>query len=501
MPAKPDYFSTDALRRDLKGRAVRGGLVTAGGQGLTVAVQLAAVPALARLLDPRDFGLVAMVTFFTGFAAMFVDAGMSMATVQREQINQHQVSNLFWLATSLGLLVAIVIDMLSPAIAWFYREPRLVAITIALSTSFVFSGLTIQHQALLRRGMQFVTLATIQVVTIGLSNALAIAVAWYYHSYWALVVLPVSMAATRMIGTWWASGWRPGLPRRGSGVREMVGFGANLTGFNLINYFARNADNMLIGWWWGANPLGFYDRGYRIMMAPLNQINAPLAGIMIPALSRLQDQPAKYRTAYFRAVSILQVVSCPLMAFVAITAPWVVNVVFGPGWEETGPILRWLAIAGFLQPMANSLGWLYISQGRGSDMMRWGMVGSSLIVVSFVLGLAWGPVGVARAYAVAFYTLIVPLSYWYVGCNGPVTTNDLWRLSLSAILLASPTIIVSMLVVRQFSDWTSAAGLLLSGILSAIATVVAAVSTHSGRELIVEFKALLQHAIGMPGKT
>ncbi len=92
-------------------------------------------------------------------------------------------------------------------------------------------------------------------------------------------------------------------------------------------------------------------RAYRVMTAPLNQISAPLAGVMIPALSRIQDQPAKYRKAYFRAVTILQIVSCPLMAFVAVTAPWIVDVVFGPGWEQTGPILRWLAIAGILQPL------------------------------------------------------------------------------------------------------------------------------------------------------
>ncbi len=111
--------------------------------------------------------------------------------IQREQINQQQISNLFWLSSALGLLAAVVVAALSPGIAWFYNEPRLIAITVALSASFILSGLTIQHQALLRRGMQFTALAVIQVISVGIANVLAIVVAWHYRSYWALVVLPI----------------------------------------------------------------------------------------------------------------------------------------------------------------------------------------------------------------------------------------------------------------------------------------------------------------------
>src|SRR5690606_15172938 len=132
---------------------------------------------------------VAMVTFFTGFSAMFVDAGLSMATVQRDKITHQQVSNLFWLAAAMGLVISVVIALYSPLIAWFYDEPRLIPITLALAVTPVLGGLTIQHQALMRRAMMFRQMNSLRIVTLIISYAVAIAIAYFYRSYWALVAL------------------------------------------------------------------------------------------------------------------------------------------------------------------------------------------------------------------------------------------------------------------------------------------------------------------------
>ncbi len=474
---------------------MRGGLWTLGSQGMIVAIQFSAIPILTRLLDPTDFGLVAMVTVFMGFSTMFVDAGLSMSTVQREEITHQQVSNLFWLAAGLGLVVSLMIVAAAPAIAWFYSEPRLIPISLALATTPLLAGLTIQHQALLRRTMKLRQLSLIHVLGTLFSYLLAVTIAWIYRSYWALVVLTISVAALRTLGTWIACRWWPSLPKRGAGIRSMVGFGANLTGFSFVNYFARSGDNMLIGWWWGAEPLGFYERAYKLMMAPLQQVNSPLSGVMIPALSRLAGQPEKYRDAYFQAIAILQIVSCPIMAFVAVMAPQIVDVVFGRGYEEAGPILRWLAIAGSVQTVGQSLGWLYISQGRGRDMMVWGIIASSLVILSFLIGLPWGPVGVARAYAVLIWLIIVPVCYYGVGRRGPITMLDLLQSTAVAVVYAMPTIIASLLVVYRFPTLPSPAGIALSGTASLIASLTALVSTKVGRQLASDNIRLLQATI------
>jgi PST family polysaccharide transporter len=495
MSTKFDYFSEHGLRRGLKAKTVRGGLYTGLAQGAMALVALVTVPVMARLLQPADFGMLAMVAVFTGFAAMFVDAGFSMATIQQAHINHQQVSNLFWITAALGVAVALLTCAASPLIAWFYGEPRLMPITCAISVSFVLSGLTVQHQALLRRSMRYNAITFVQVGSYIGGYIVAITLAWIYRSYWALVALPLSAALFRMLGTWFISAWRPSLPRREPGMWRLIHFGAHLTGFTFVNYFARNADNMLIGWWWGQVPLGFYERSYKLMMTPLAQINAPLMNVIVPALSRLRDEPAKYREAYFRAVGMLQIVSCPLMAFVVVTAPWVVDVVFGPRWQEVAPILRWLAIAGFLQPLSNSLGWLYISQGRTVAMLKWGLIGGALIVASFILGLGWGPVGVARAYALMICLIIVPLSYFYVGRTGPVTAWDLFQLTGYALLYSAPAALLSCFVAYCLPGLSSFVKVLVSGFASTSASALFLFSTQAGRRFATETLLILKQAV------
>ncbi len=210
-----DYFSSESLRRDLKGKTVRGGIVTAVAQGARIVISMATIPVLSRLLDPADFGLVAMVTVFTGLGGMFVDSGLSMATVQRNEITRQQVTNLFWLSTVFGLLVAVVVILLAPVVSWIYDEPKLTAIMRALSVSFVFSGLTLQGQALMRRGMQFTGLAASSMIALVSGQAVAIGWAWYYHGqpqdYWALILLPVVTAAVNMLCVWLQCQWLPRL--------------------------------------------------------------------------------------------------------------------------------------------------------------------------------------------------------------------------------------------------------------------------------------------------
>jgi polysaccharide transporter, PST family len=428
-----DYFSDESLRRDLKGKTVRSGLAVGTAQACLMAMQFGSIPILTRLLTPADFGLVAMVTVVTGFASMFVDAGLSMATVQRDKITHQQVTNLFWLAVLLGSGIAAIVAAMAPAIAWFYSEPRLVAVTLVLAISFVFSGLTIQHQALLTRSMQFKKLTVIQVVAAALGHITAISWAWYFHSYWALVFRPLVIAVAQAVGTIAACHWRPGLPQRGTGVRQLAYFGFHLAGFNLINYLARNADYMLIGWRWGAVPLGFYERAYRLLMYPIQQINYPISNVAIPALSRLQSEPAKYIRAYESMIGKLIFASGTVVGFLIVTSDWVIQLFMGDQWLDSIPIFQWLAFVAVRQAYLNTTSWLFVSQGRSREMLHWAFIGVPISIASFVVGLPYGPKGVAMAYAIIPFILTPPILFWMLGRRGPMSNAYLWKFYLYAM--------------------------------------------------------------------
>lgn len=483
-----DYFSSDALRADLKGRTVRGGAITAAAQVANIFISLAAISVLARLIDPADFGLIGMVTVLTNFAAMFVDSGLSMATVQREKITSQQVSNLFWIASGLGAVIALIVACLAPFVAWFYGEPRLTAITLALSVSFLFSGFTLQHQALLRRNMQFVALSTITIVAILIGQLAGIAWAWQFYKseydYWALVLIPITTAGVRLMGTWLACRWQPGWPTARVGTRGLVEFGANLTGFNFVNYFARNADNLLIGWYYGPVALGFYDRAYKLLSIPLRQINGPITGVAIPALSRVIEDPAKYRRFFLRLLQLVLIITMPLAAFLFSTRDWCVDLLLGPKWAAAVPIFAWLSLAAFLQPFSQVTGWLFLSQGRGREMFHWGIVGGSTAVASFLVGLPWGPVGVAACYSISGLLVRMPILTFWTTRRGPVGMGDVLRV-MPLPLGVGGAVFLSLSLLRQIvTIESSIMGILAAMVIALTAWLAVLFSTTAGRNTL-----------------
>jgi PST family polysaccharide transporter len=472
---------------------IRGGAVTLIAQGAQFALSMAGTVVLARLLTPKDYGLIGMVTVVTGFLTLFKDLGLSQATVQREELTHRQTTNLFWVNVAASTLVALVAASLGPLIARFYGEPRLTSITMVLAAGFVLGGLTVQHQALLTRQMRFGLLAASAIVSAVMGLAVGIVLAWRGASYWALVGQQLTVALTTAAMAWIFCGWRPGLPSRGSGVRELVAFGGNITGFNVVNYFARNGDNLLIGKVWGPAALGLYAKAYQLLLLPLTQINYPVAAVLVPTLSRLAHDPERYRAAFVRTLEKLLMVTMPGIVFLMVTADWAVRVVLGPQWTEAATIFSWLAVAGFLQPVGTTTGWLFVSQNRTRDMFKWGIIGSTMAIASILIGLPWGPVGVAMSYGLSGLLVRTPVGLWYVGRNGPVRTRDFYVTMLPFALSA----ICSGLAVLGYR-WIAAPARPLVGLVTAFA-IAAPVAlgvmalTRSGRAAMRDMIHSLSH--------
>ena len=443
-------FQTDHLKINLGGRAARGGVVAITSQGLKFIVTLAATSVMARLLTPQDYGLIGMVAFVTGFVSMYKDLGLSAATIQKSEINSEQISTLFWVNVCLSLAITLLTIALAPLVAWFYGEPRLTAITVVISIGFLISGLTVQHEALLRRQMRYLALAAIGLSSVVMGYVVGILMAWRGFSYWALVGSQLAVIITGTALTLSLCRWVPGLPKRHTGVRSMIKFGGNLTGFTTINYFSRNLDNLLIGRFAGAQQLGLYSRAYQLMLLPIEQINEPVTSVAVPSLSRLMDSPDAYRRAYLRMLEKIAMLTMPGVVLMILTSDWIIHIFLGPQWVGAVRIFVILGISALFQPIANTTGWLLISQGRTHDMLKWGLISGPIIIASFLIGLPWGAVGVAASYACARVCVVDPLLYWFVGREGPVRTIDFYK-TMAPFVVAS---LGALLAGASFRRWS-----------------------------------------------
>ncbi len=444
-PGANEHFRTDHLLGDLKGRSVRGGAVIVAERLSTLVLKIGSMVVLARLLAPAEFGLVAMVTAFTGIVGRFRTLGLPSATVQRAQINHQQVSTLLWLNVAAGLALMLLGMIAAPAIALFYGEPRLTPICMALSAQFALGGLTVQHQALLRRQMRFTALASINVSAITLGTAAAIALAWSGAGYWALVAMPLVTAGTEASLAWLLCDWRPGLPRRVEGVRSMIAFGSNVAGASILNRLCHSVDNILIGMVWGAGPLGLYSKAYNLLKLPRYQIHAPLTKIALPSLSRLQGDPPRFRKYYQTGITVIFALAMPITTFALADAESLVTVVLGEAWRDAVPIFQMLAPAAFFGTLNAALMWVFIPLGRSDRQMRLAGVRTLLTVAAYLAGLPWGPIGVAAAYSTSRGLLVLPeLLYAFAGT--PLKLRDLgqaaWRPAATSLASAAVLAII-----------------------------------------------------------
>jgi PST family polysaccharide transporter len=417
----PGARSTEHINRE----SVRGGVIMLATQGMRFFVQIASTMVFARLLTPHDFGYVAMVTAITGFVALFQDANLSTVTVQRAQITHAEVSTLFWINVALSVTVMAVVAALAPAIAWFYHEPRLVWITLTLAGTFVFGGLSAQHQALLRRDMQFKKLAAADVFSMLLGFVIGLVMAKAGFGYWALVGASFTTAFVNCAVIWIVCAWRPTLPTRTTEVRSLVAFGGRLTGFQVLVHFTRNFDNVVIGRALGSVALGIYSKAYALLALPINQVNTPLSSVVIPALSRLQNEPKEYARFYLRALRSLSFLTLPLVVFSAIFAHDVVRVLLGEQWLRAAFVFQLLAPAALVGAINVAPGWLCISLDRSKQQLIYGCVSAPVCVVAFLVGVKWGMEGVAAGFSLT-YTLLFWLFVLYATKGSPVKFSEVF---------------------------------------------------------------------------
>ena len=418
------------------------------GQAAKLFLRTGSMVVLARLLTPGEYGLVGMVLPVTEFVLMFRDMGLSTATVQRAQVNHAQISTLFWVNIAIGVMLAAITVGLAPVIAWFYGDLRLTWITVALAVGLVFGGLTIQHHALLRRQMRFVSLAVIEVAGVSVGIMTAILAACLGAGYWSLVLMHLAIPATTAVGVWVFLGWRPGWPHLRCGVRSMLNFGRDVIGFRMVNYFAMQSDKILIGRFCGADVLGLYGRAYGLLMMPLTQMTWPITSVALPVLSRIQDEPEKYRSYYARLVQLLSFVSMPMVVFLAVYSKSIINVVLGDQWAGASQIFQVLAITAFIQPLSSTTIVVMVSLGYSGRLLKFGIVNSAVVVLSFAVGIRWGVIGVAAAYAVANYVVLLP-GLWYCFHKTPVSV---WTF-LAAIVrpaIASLVTALAIILIRPY---------------------------------------------------
>lgn len=392
----------------IRSRMARMWLVSVVGKGGAQIVQLLSLVALARLLSPSDFGLIAMVMAVIGIANIFSDIGLSAATVRAKNISSEQASTLMSINIGFGALMTVIVLCAAPLVSLFYDDQRLTPIAHALAWTFLLGSMGTQHLALLRRQLKFAALAWMNLIAVILGQGVAVLLAFHGFGYWSLVIGTLLTQASKVLMAWILNSWRPVKPVFDANVKRMISFGGNLMIFSLLGYLAFNIHNVIIGWRFGPEEVGYYNRAFVIVSLLAGYVVGPLSLVAPAALSRMTDEPERYNETYLHTVAMMLLLTAPISFATAIAAEDIVEIILGNRWQSSVVIVQILALGIVPQTLCASSGWLYLSQGDSRSMMQWGVCGWGALILFLIIGVSYGAKGVAAAYTSGMFILLYP---------------------------------------------------------------------------------------------
>ena len=369
-----------------------------GNQGLQFLSSLI----LARLLLPREYGLVAIAYVFVGFAGIFRDLGLGGAIIHRRDLTRTDEDTAFWISAVSGFLVTGVLIALSVPLADFFHEPALRGLIILASLTFTVSVSTVPA-ALLERQLRFRSLATLEVAAGGLGLAMTVVSALAGLGAASLLLGPLIGTVIQVPLTFYLARWRPGLQLSRAAARRLWSFGGFLAAFNIANYFSRNGDNLLVGKVLGSGPLGLYSRAYNLMLLPVTLVTQVLGRVLFPAYSQISDDIPRLRRAVVASLKFTSAITFLVAALFLGLGTDLIVVLYGDNWRGAGPALELLAVAVCPQIIGGTAGAVLQALGRTDVQFRLGMISAVLLVASAAFGLFFGILGVSAAFTIGAF--------------------------------------------------------------------------------------------------
>lgn len=439
-----------------------------GSRVFTQLVQLGATLLLARVLSPEEFGLIAMITVLIGFAQFFMEMGLGSAIIQHPNVDEEQLSSLFWVNCSIGAVLTLGFWLLAPFIADFYHQPSLAPLTRLVSFTFLISALNVVQYNTLRREMRFRALGVVDSLGVVVSNLVGVSLAFAGFGVWALAWQSLLGALVPVVGIWIIRPWRPKFVFAYHRVRELLAFGGNLLAFNILNYSSQNVDDVAVGRAFGADALGAYSRAYELMRLPWRQVSGVVARVMLPAMAELRNDDERAREVYLRGIRYTALLNFAIIAIMFACADVLVAVVLGAQWLGVVPLLRIFCPTGAMTSVGTTVGWVYLSRGRADLMLRW-EIGASLVKIAAIFaGIPFGVEGVAVSYGLATAVLFYP-SFWMpcrlIGLDFKQLTRAMAPPALCALALTLVLFGANLALPSSFAPGAKVAILIPGGLL------------------------------------
>jgi O-antigen/teichoic acid export membrane protein len=455
---------------NIKEKAVKGVFWSAmqkwGEQSISFIVFLV----LARRLGPEVFGLVALSSVYLSFIQAFLDQGFAEAIIQRKELDDEHLDTAFWVSIGTGTLLTIISFVGAGLVADFFKTPQLVPIVQWLSFSFILRGLNSVQATILRRQFDFRSLAVRSLIGIIIGGLVGITMAYMGYGAWSLVGQQMSNLIVGVPLMWWVCNWRPGFKISAKHFKDLFTFGINITAFNVLNFFNRRSDNLLIGFYLGNLALGYYNIAYRILEIMIQLLTNITAQVALPTFSRLQHEPERMRQAFYSVTQMTSLISFPMFMGVAVMAPEIVRVLFGEKWLPSIPVMQVLSLIGILQSVFFFNTTVLLAMGKANWRLWINCLNAVTNFIAFISVIRWGIVAVAAAYAIRGY-LFSPIPLFAIHKLIHIQALQYLR-QCSVPLISSLVMVVVMVGTRSLLNGITTNTYVLLAVCSVVGLIV-----------------------------
>jgi O-antigen/teichoic acid export membrane protein len=413
------------------------------GEALAGAATLGATIVAARILDPRDFGVMGVVTLAIAILESFTTSGFEQALVHRDK-NVESLLNVAWTWHVLrGLAMAALLCAVSPLIARVYDESRLMPLLIACSLYVVLHGFHNVGTIFFQRKLDFRTQFFIKLARALFSTLVFIPAVLVLKSVWALAIGYVGGAFFQVAISYVAHPYRPRFEWSRDKLSQLMTFGKWITGLTLMGFVIVQGDDVFISKYLGLAALGFYQKAYEISNLPATQITHVVSRVSFPTYARLRSEPDELRAAFEKVMRTTILVTAPVSVVIYSFIPEFVHYVIGDDWLPIVPLVRILVIAGFVRSFQAIAGALFQATGRPD--LDFKMNFPRFLFTVLLIWPACAYFGLAGACWVVLAAISVTLPIWFYGVHSLIKLSPLRVLRLNAVAIAGSTAIFALI--------------------------------------------------------
>ncbi|WP_368123070.1 lipopolysaccharide biosynthesis protein [Bacteroides thetaiotaomicron] len=401
------------MANNIKHQLFSGVFYTALAKYSGIIISLVVAGILARLLSPDDFGVVAIATVIIAFFNLFTDMGISPAIVQHKSLTKEELSDIFSFTVWTGIGISILFFAASWLIADYYESGILRTLCQLLSVNLFFASANIVPGALFYRNKEFKFIAVRSFIIQIAGGAGAITAALCGAGLYALIINPILSSILIFVISYQRYPQRLRFTLGLKVLRKIFSYSAYQFLFNVINYFSRNLDKLLIGKYMSMSALGYYEKSYRLMMLPLQNITQVITPVMHPIFSDFQNDKEKLATSYERIVRFLSFIGLPLSVLLFFTAEEVTLIIFGDQWLPSIPVFRILSLSVGIQIILSSSGSIFQAAGDTRSLFVCGLFSSILNVTGMLAGIFYfGTLTAVATCIVITFTINFVQCYW-----------------------------------------------------------------------------------------